>query len=304
MGKFKNFCKKIQPPNVLFSVIYSFLSILVIALTIVLLCLGYNGGLMYALYALSAIMLCYFVFIIVFYFPKIREAVVRLLKKYKFTNELLESYGYRSVIFASCSFLINIAYAIFQAVFAILSHSIWYGALSVYYIVLSSIRGGIIAISRKRKNNEFPLYNQVKSYRNCGIYLVVLNFALAGGVVQMVVSNGGYKYAGIMIYVMAMYAFYKLGMGIYNLIKARRHNDYTVQSIKNINFADALVSILALQTAMFQAFDPELNTDLANSITGGAVLTIIIIVGLIMIISGNKKLKQLKMEKTNDQISI
>ena len=81
---------------------------------------------------------------------------------------------------------------------------------------------------------------------------------------------------------------------LYNLIKAKKHNDYTIQSIKNISFADALVSILALQTALLSAFSPEYKPYLPNSLTGGAVSISIIAIGVIMVVNGQKKLKDLR----------
>jgi len=304
MSKIKEFLAKLESQKAWVKIVNYILAVAIIVFTLVLVCLGYSNNIFaYLLYGIAAIALTYLVIITVFVIPKIKDGIIRTLKKHKFTNELLESYGYRSIIFAICSFIVNIAYAVFQGVIAILSHSIWFGALATYYIAISLIRGGIVAISRKKKNNneELTLEKQVKSYRNCGIYLVLLNFALMGAVVQMVLSDQGFKYAGIMIYVMATYAFYKLGMSIYNLFKAKKHNDYTIQSIRNISFADALVSILALQTALLYAFSENYQPYLPNSLTGGAVSIIIIGMGIFMIVRGQKKLKEIEGEKIYEQ---
>lgn len=305
MTNIEKLLNKLKNPSILFAILYSVFSIAVITVTVVLVCLGYNNVLMYILYGLSFVTLAYWIYVIVYYVPRIKNVITQELKKHKFTNELLESFGYRSVIFAICSFFINLAYAIFHAVIAILSRSVWMGALATYYIALTSIRGGLVAISRKRQKTEyqFDLEQQIKSYRNCGIYLVLLNFALVGAIVQMVLTNQAFKYVGILIYVMATYSFYKLGLSIYNLFKARKEKDYTIQSIKNISFADALVSILALQTAMIQAFGTGFNPYLPNSLTGGAVSIIIIAFGVYMIVKGNinlRKYKEDKKEKYNE----
>ena len=142
---------KLKNPNVLFSIIYTILSLGIIVSTIVLLALGYSGILMYLLYGISAITLSYLVYIVIYYTPKIRNSIIITLKKHKFTNELLESFGYRSLIFVIFSFILNIAFAIFQGVIAILAHSLWYGALAIYYIALSLIRGGLVSVSKKQQ---------------------------------------------------------------------------------------------------------------------------------------------------------
>lgn len=292
----KDLWEKVKKPKKWFSILYIILTLAVIAATIVLLCLNLsNTWYAYILYGVSAIVLTYAVYIVVYFVPDMRNATIKMLRKSKLLSEMLDSYGYRSFVFASFSFIINICFAIFQAVIAILSRSIWYGALATYYIVISSIRGGIIAVNRKRKtkNNQYTEIQQIKSYRNCGIYIVMLNFVFVAAIAQMALTDSGFQYAGLMIYVMATYTFYKAAMAIYNLIKAKKFNDYTLQSIKNLSLVDALVSVLALQTALLSEFSPGYSQLLPNSLTGAGVSLFTIGIGIYMIIKGNKQLKLL-----------
>lgn len=303
MEKFKKFLLWLKTPSALFATIYSIISTAIIALTVVLLALGRTNNIFgYIMYGLSFVALTYLVYVVVYFAPKMKNGMVSILKKHKFTNELLESYGYRSVVFASFSFVINVLFALFQAVIAIVAGSIWYGALAGYYMIISLIRGSLVSVNRKRNvaNGAFTVTKELKSYRNCGISIVVLNFALVAAIVQMVIASQGFKYAGLMIYVMATYAFYKLGLSIYNLFKAKRHNDYIIQAIKNIGFADALVSILALQTALLDAFMVSGSTRLANSLVGGAVSVAIVGMGIYMIVNAHKKIKKLKNGDVNE----
>ena len=46
---------------------------------------------------------------------------------------------------------------------------------------------------------------------------------------------------------------------------------------------------------MFQAFAQDFVPYLPNSLTGGAVCLIIVVVGIIMIVNGNKQIKKFKM---------
>lgn len=304
MNFLKKVWDKLKAPKVLFSILYSFVTMIFIIMALIALLTGRtNMWYSYIIYGLSAILLTYLVYIVVYFTPKIKQAIISSMKKHKFFAELLESYGYRSVVFASISFIINIAYAIFHAVMAIMSKSIWLGALAFYYIAITSIRGGIIGVTRKRKNKkkEYTLEKQIKSYRNCGIYIVLLNFAFMAAIVQMAIGGSGFHYAGIMIYVMAAYTFWKLAMAIYNIFKARKLNDPTIQSLRNLSLVDALVSILALQTAMLFEFSNGTNQTLPNSLTGTAVSLATIAIGVIMIIRGQISLNRIKKEKNNEQ---
>lgn len=304
MSKIKEFYNKIKS-SVWLMILLCVISILVISFTVVLVCIGYSDTVLgYIMYPISALSLSFLVYCLVTFVPQLKNQIIKTMKKFKFTNELLESYGYRTVIFASCSFIINIAYAVVHAVIAIMSGSIWFGALAAYYTSISLIRGILVANCRKRrqKNKQFTVEKQLKSYRNTGILLIVLNVALVAAIAQMVVSNQGFQYAGLMIYVIAVYTFYKLGLSIYNLIKAKKQDDYTVKAIKYISFADALVSILALQTALLHAFAETYNPSLPNALTGGAVSMIIIGMGIYMIVKGQIALRQQKNERATSFI--
>ncbi|MBQ7884644.1 MAG: hypothetical protein IJ318_00920 [Clostridia bacterium] len=268
------------------------LSIAIIALTLTAVIMGNTTNILaYVLYFLSALCLTYMIYIFIIYYKKIKEKIINSIKKVKFLNNLLEDFGYRTFIFACMSFFVNVAYAIFQAVIAIMAKSVWLGALAIYYIVISGIRGWLVASAHKNLNEH---YRKVLAYRNCGILLLILNVALIPAIILIVQSNHVFDYAGLMIYVMATYAFYKLTLSILNLIKAKKHKDYSIQAIKNLSFADSLVSILALQTAMFAVFANGENVAIFNALTGGVVSIAIIAIGIYMIVKGQITLKKLK----------
>ena len=67
-----------------------------------------------------------------------------------------------------------------------------------------------------------------------------------------------------------------------------------VITIRNIGAADALVSMLTLQAAMFASFQDKnsLNTNQMNAITGLAVCILISILGISMIWYARKKKKE------------
>ena len=294
--KFLNdFWNKIKQPNwwilVIFYVVFAGLISATLALVITN---PKQSVIHYILYALSAVLLAYFVYTIVFLAPKIRDVTIKLLRKNKFTNRLLDSYGYRTMIFAVISFAINIAYVVLQAVLGIIERSWWYISLAAYFLVLSLLKGCVF-YSKFKHDTEI---SQAKTYRNCGILFVFLTVAFSGIVLLIYTSNMYFEYAGLMIYVVATYTFYNAVMSIINFVKVRDHNNLYVRSIRNINLASSLVSIVVLQVAMFQAFAPESNRSIANALTGGAMSLAILVVGAIMIATANKKIKLL--ENKND----
>ena len=249
----------------------------------------------YLLYVVSAVCLAYFVYTIVHFAPKMKASIIRSLRKHKLTSTMLDDFGYRTMILSIFSFALNIAYVIFMGVLGILSHSAWYISITAYYLVLTLIKGNVFH-SKKIHNTDVK---RARAYRFCGIMFIFLTLALSGIIVLIYKSNMYFEYAGWTIYAVAAYTFYTLILSIVNIFRARKTADLYVQSIRNVNLASALVSIVVLQVAMFQAFAPQHNTSIANGLTAGAVSLVILTLGIFMIVKANKLLNQ--MEKTNEK---
>ena len=150
--------------------------------------------------------------------------------------------------------------------------------------------------------NQNDEYTKAKVYRNSGIITLILNVALSVAIAQMIFSDAHFTYIGWTIFAYATYSFYKITMSIIALIKAHRQTDLTVRAIRNINLVDALVSILALQTALLTMFsDGNINIPLFNTFTGIVVSLLSLGIGIYMIVSANKKIKIIKKENLNNE---
>ena len=248
----------------------------------------------YVFLGVMVITVSYSIYGIIKVFPTIQERAMKWSETRPFWNRLFTEYGFRAIIFSIGSFSINIAFAVYNGTIAIIIGSIWFGALATYYILLILLRGGILIYHARRrkaiKNGQTEaetFLRDTKVYGNCGILLVLLPIALSFAILQMVRANDSFVHTGITIYAYAVYAFYKISMAIYNFVKTRRMQEMTVRASKNINLADAMVSILALQTAMFHEFGTgmgDFNIGTMNAITGAVVCTLTVAIGILMII--------------------
>ena len=64
--------------------------------------------------------------------------------------------------------------------------------------------------------------------------LLVLNVTLAVVVGCTFELDLAGRYSGIMIYVAATYTFYRLGLGVYNICKAKKYEDFIIKTVKKI----------------------------------------------------------------------
>lgn len=238
-------------------------------------------------------------------------------KNNKIANTLITDTRLRTVLFTVPGLGINLIYAVFNGVIGVTNHSAWYGSLSAYYILLSLMRflsvsyakkvyaGKTIWSNAKGDKNSRPKdkddqeARSWKVHRNCGIILSMSSIALGGAVIILVSGEGGKSYPGLMIYAVATYTFCKIGIAISNMIKARKEKSILLVTLRNISYADALVSILSLQTAMFAAFgqDSGAMIPLTNALTGIGVSVMIFALGIYMI---RRSKNEINREQTND----
>ncbi|WP_125143378.1 hypothetical protein [Clostridium transplantifaecale] len=227
----------------------------------------------------------------------IKKMVKDVRDKYALADRIYGDYHYRTVLFTTFSFLINVFYAISNGIFGWFQHSAWLGTLSAYYLVLSVMRFGLIRygwkISDKQTDRKLKL-REIRIYRNIGILMLMNTIVLDGAVLLLVHSEGGKSYPGTLVFAVAAYTFYKIIMSVIHMVKAKRLKSPLLVAVRNIGYADALVSMLSLQTAMLVSFsDGVLDPRRLNGISGAAVCVIVSFVGIYMIYSADKQKKLL-----------
>lgn len=257
----------------------------------------------YALYAIAVAGLAYSIYTIVTGIPKLRKKLVEKAGKREFTNKLVSDYVFRTAALAAVSFAVNVGYAVFNGVLAIVSLSVWYGALAAYYLLLSVARLGVLAGSRMAKkrsaDGEELEENKLKIFRACGVFLFVLEFGLAAAVTQMIMSPRPSSQDEIMAISSAAYAFYKITIAIVNLVKAGKLRDPVVQSLRNIGLTDALVSMLALEVTLVTVFSDGDETNMItmrclNAVTGFGICALTMGIGIYMVVRAGILLKKRK----------
>lgn len=216
-----------------------------------------------------------------------------LLRRY-FTDK---SFGMQVSLYRSLG--LNVFYAALKLGFGIYYRSVWFGTLAVYYFLLAVVRFCLVRYARKREFGA-ELVPEWKRYGLCGVVLLLLNLVMGGEVILMVCRNEGFHYAGYLIYVMAMYAFYCVTMAVRNVIVYRKFRSPVMSAAKALQLAAALVSMLALETAMLEQFggnDGESFRTIMTGCTGGGVCLAILGMAIYMIQKSKLEIQKLEKEK-------
>ena len=245
-------------------------------------------------YAVAGLTLAYTVYTIIVYLPIVKNRLSQIIKRSPFGRHLLASYGFRTVVFSTFSLLFNLANVLFHIVIAWMEGSVWYGSLAGYYGMLIALRSGIIMYhsGKRKKSRAQRAFIERKQYRTCGILLIILPIFLTVPILGVVFMGKAFIHERWLVIAFAAYAFYKIIMAVWNLIKTRDVKDLTVKALRNVGFADALVSMFSLQTALLFAFSQGKNYALVNGITGGLVCILTMSLGVLMVINAHNKGKE------------
>ena len=178
----------------------------------------------------------------------------------------------KSLKFALVSLSFNIAFATYHLALGVLTSSWWLLNLGSYYLVLSIVR--FVVLSTKSKERFVVRFT--------GWMLIILSIPLVGTVILSAVRDRGYEHNMIVMIAIATYAFTKITLATVKLIKARRSTSATLVTLRNISFADAFVSIFALQRSMLVSFEGMSETEIVimNAAFGSAVCVIVILLGI------------------------
>ncbi len=252
----------------------------------------------YGVFGVTAVLFGYSLYTVVIYVPRVKQGIIGLLKKNRFTAKMLEEFSFKTMVFSTLSLVLTVAFAIMNLVSAIKYRLIWYGALFGYYVALIIFRGGVLGSAKRCAHKygddeaayEFAVW---KIYRVSGAILILIEFAMAGAVTQMMLSKRPNQSGQIMAIANAAYTFIKVTLAVINMFKARRNFDPVTQSLRNLNFADACMSVVSLTVLMLTVFGDDGLLGI-KACVGFAACILTLALAVYMIIKSNRELKRLK----------
>lgn len=188
---------------------------------------------------------------------------------------------------------LNFAYGIFKIISGVVLGSAWIGCDGIYNMTQALIQ--LFQILRRKYAKT--LVQQWRSYRSCGVLVLLMHLTLTGIVFQMINWNRAEDQGQIQVIATAAFAFYKITNSFLDVAKDRKHIHPVDSSIRMLNLAQAIFAIFSLQASMFHTFGAGENWEhLLNIITGCCVCLLIVSMGIYMIHRSNRELRTLREE--------
>ena len=172
---------------------------------------------------------------------------------------------------ALISLVFNMAYSAYHIVYGAVTTSWWFLAVGIYYAILSIVRFAVLCHKGSRR----------LLVRFTGVMLIALSFSLVGTVILAFIKDRGTVFPLVAMLAIATYTFTKITLATIKWIKARKSTSAKMLTLRNISFANALVSIYSLQRSMLVSFDGMTATEIRimNVATGSAVCLAVFLLG-------------------------
>lgn len=186
---------------------------------------------------------------------------------------------------------VNFAYGIFKIVSGVVVGSAWIGADGIYNFVQALIQ--LFQILRRKKPGTIE--KQWKSYRFCGVLILLMHLTLIGIVFQTVSWNRVEESGEIMIIATAAFAFYKFISSFIDLAKDRKHTRPVDSSVRMLELSQAIFAIFSLQAGLLHTFGTgESWEHLLNLAVGCMVCLLTMAMGVYMIRRANREIHTLQ----------
>ena len=186
---------------------------------------------------------------------------------------------------------VNFAYGIFKIISGVIVGSAWIGADGIYNFVQALIQ--LFQILRRKKPGTIE--KQWKSYRFCGVLILLMHLTLIGIVFQMVNWNRVEESGEIMIIATAAFAFYKFISSFIDLAKDRKHKHPIDSSVRMLELSQAIFAIFSLQAGLLHTFGTGESWEHTLNLAVGCIVCLLTVaMGIYMIRRANREIKKLQ----------
>lgn len=166
--------------------------------------------------------------------------------------------------------------------------SLWYGSICIYYILLSLLRGVLLATEHKagRKSQEVAEAYRKKVFSTTAGMVLVMNAALIAPISLMVFDQRPIQTGLIPAIASAAYTTYKVSAAVVKL--KRTKETILLRELSMLRLVDALVSILVLQNTMLIAVEGGVSQRMLRLVaaTSAGIFLLILIITIVWFVRG------------------
>lgn len=174
--------------------------------------------------------------------------------------------------------IIPFSFALYNGIFGIIYHSIWHGSISLYYLLLLTVRIILLFSEKKAKiSNDNKL--RKRAFITSFVIMLIMNLALILPTILMILDKKEINVGLVPSIAIATYTTYSIVMSVINLKRTKNSNNLIEINLKIVSFCNSLVSILSLQNTLIVVnggYDNDLVT--LSVISSAGILSLMLFV--------------------------
>lgn len=198
---------------------------------------------------------------------KIKESISNIWSRVK-----------NSKILTISPLVMTMLFAIYNRIVGVIKESLWHESISIYYLLLVSIKAIIIIYIYKSKERT----KDKLIFRLTKALLIILNILLVVPIVLMIFNRRIVQISVTLSIAIAAYVTLKTVKVIINFVKNRKENDILLKELRVIDIMDVVLSILTLQSTLIAVnsveFDPSLFYLTIGSSIAGLLINLVLII--------------------------
>ncbi|MCD8293883.1 MAG: hypothetical protein LUE27_01360 [Clostridia bacterium] len=214
----------------------------------------------------------------------------------RFFNRFVMSYDFRTICTTILTMTVNIGFAVFNAVYGFMYMEWWCVSLFVYYLMLivmrSSISARALRVSRRFDDTDRE-DAQLRVYQMAAIMLLVFTLALNFLLWELLSQEDfGFRNHVLISIVTGIYVVIKVILAVSNLIYTRGRHDKVTHAVRNINMADALVSVMTLLMTFLTRFSDSHTAVVTVRVLGTIICLYVAAMAIFMLVNSVVKIKR------------
>ncbi|MBQ5911148.1 MAG: hypothetical protein IIW94_03980 [Clostridia bacterium] len=211
-----------------------------------------------------------------------------LIKIMPFSEKYIKDVKARTKLFLRLGLLINVGYAVFNIFTGVFYRSVWFGAVSVYYIMLCFIKFFLLKKGFEKRGRK-----EYSDLFTCGIMLLILSASITAIIYLMIWQGKATEYSRLVIYVTAAYAVFRIVAALFDTVRLRHLKSPTLYAAKALSLSVALMSLFSLQFSvlLFSDLDEKIRYFL-NVLSGSVVGVLTTVIAVLTIRRAYRVLKE------------
>ena len=215
-----------------------------------------------------------------------------------FFKRIRTDFEFRTYVTSTVSFFVSLAFAGYNIFLGVAYNTVWNIGIAVYYLLLAGVRAfvGYKKIQYKKTGlSDEEKEERLKSvFIAQSIMLFLFDIALVGPITIMVLQGKSVDYSEIPAITVAVYSVFKIVTSSASYAKTRKMPNLSLKMLHNLNFIDALVSILTLQYTLIMTF----GSGVSGSMLTLTARTSFVVWAFLIFVSVTNLIKAIKVKKT------